>query len=114
MHSLNPPCEIAYSSIWIFPRVKFDGHPSVMMGFLRNIEGVGPLIRQTNFVSDDWGTKSIDLKNELSLRTFLVMHETDGSCGEEGLGCFLGCPSLLALLVLACHFEIYLAIWDIS
>ncbi|GJX44694.1 hypothetical protein Tco_0261370 [Tanacetum coccineum] len=27
--------------------LRFDGHPSVMMGFLRNIEGIGPHIRIT-------------------------------------------------------------------
>nr|GEV46791.1 hypothetical protein [Tanacetum cinerariifolium] len=50
--------------------LRLDGHPSVMMGFLKNIEG---------------GTKPSDSKNELSLRTFLVMNETDGSVGLGGL-----------------------------
>ncbi|GJR45672.1 hypothetical protein Tco_1313775 [Tanacetum coccineum] len=59
MHSFDPTREIANSSICIFPRVKFyshdpaihhsghdvkrrvEGHPSVMIEFLRNIEGIG-------------------------------------------------------------------------
>ncbi|GKE68439.1 hypothetical protein Tco_1526511 [Tanacetum coccineum] len=64
MHSFDPTCEIANSFICIFPRVKFsshdsvvhhlghdvkrrvevNGHPSIMIGFLRNIKGIGPLI----------------------------------------------------------------------
>ncbi|GKB10540.1 hypothetical protein Tco_0844463, partial [Tanacetum coccineum] len=112
----------------------FDGHPSVMMRFLRNIEGMGPHMRylwyasslrvgnmskyytsnppalgsslcessffltismnitspsshlvQTNSMSDNWGAKLSDSKNELSLRTFSVMNETDGSGDVEGL-----------------------------
>ncbi|GKE05765.1 hypothetical protein Tco_1397783 [Tanacetum coccineum] len=43
------------------------------------------LFVQTNSVSDDWGTKPSDSKNELSWRNFSVMNETDGSGGEEGL-----------------------------
>ncbi|GJU79293.1 putative reverse transcriptase domain-containing protein [Tanacetum coccineum] len=62
--------------------LRFDGHPSMMMGFLRNIEGIGPHISS---VLEDWGTNPSDLKNELSLRTFLVMNETDGLGGVEGL-----------------------------
>ncbi|GJV07161.1 hypothetical protein Tco_1344817 [Tanacetum coccineum] len=114
--------------------LRFDGHLSVMMGFLRNIEGIGSHIRylwyassllvsnmskyptsyslasgsslwessffwtisinimspssplmQTSSVLDDWGTNPSDSKNELSLRTFSVMNETDGSGGVEGL-----------------------------
>ncbi|GJV79208.1 hypothetical protein Tco_1515078 [Tanacetum coccineum] len=41
---------------------------------------------QTNSVSDDWGTKLGDSRNELSLRTFSVMNEIDGSGGEGGVG----------------------------
>nr|GEY88529.1 hypothetical protein [Tanacetum cinerariifolium] len=39
---------------------------------------------------DDLGTKPSDSKNELNLRTFSVMNETDGSGGMEGLSlcCF--------------------------
>ncbi|GKD35398.1 hypothetical protein Tco_1250907, partial [Tanacetum coccineum] len=33
---------------------------------------------------DDWGTNLSDSKNELSLRTFSVINETDGSGGVEG------------------------------
>ncbi|GJW20234.1 hypothetical protein Tco_0030856 [Tanacetum coccineum] len=40
---------------------------------------------QTNFASDDQGTKFIDSRNELSLQTFSVMNETDGSDGEGRL-----------------------------
>nr|GEW66394.1 hypothetical protein [Tanacetum cinerariifolium] len=50
----------------------FDGHPSVMMGFLRNKDGIRLYI----------GTKLDDSRNELSLRTFFVMNEIDGSGGE--------------------------------
>nr|GEU90006.1 hypothetical protein [Tanacetum cinerariifolium] len=108
--SLGSMIEVIFSTI-----MKSMTHPSVMMRFLRNIEGIGLLISvfiyfifllvriiillnylnkhqslssffvQTNYVSDDWGTKPSDLKNELSWRTFLVTNETDGSDGEEGL-----------------------------
>ncbi|GJY44774.1 hypothetical protein Tco_0432987 [Tanacetum coccineum] len=43
-----------------------------------------PLV-QTSLVLDDWATNPSDSKNELSLRTFSVMNETDGSGGVEGL-----------------------------
>ncbi|GJX69676.1 hypothetical protein Tco_0326715 [Tanacetum coccineum] len=36
-------------------------------------------------VPDNWGTMPSDSKNELSLRTFSVMNETDGSGDAEGL-----------------------------
>ncbi|GJV70819.1 hypothetical protein Tco_1490814 [Tanacetum coccineum] len=36
-------------------------------------------------MSDDWGTKVNDSRNELSLRTFSVTNEIDGSGGEDGL-----------------------------
>ncbi|GJR66487.1 ribonuclease H-like domain-containing protein [Tanacetum coccineum] len=61
MHPFNPSCEIANSSICVFPRVKLSPHdpivhhsghdikrrvkvnlPSTMMGFRRNIKGTGP------------------------------------------------------------------------
>nr|GEU98999.1 reverse transcriptase domain-containing protein [Tanacetum cinerariifolium] len=40
---------------------------------------------QTSLVLEDWGTSPSDSKNELSLRTFSVMNEIDGSGGTEGL-----------------------------
>ncbi|GJZ58857.1 hypothetical protein Tco_0614673 [Tanacetum coccineum] len=43
-----------------------------------------PLV-QTSSVLDDLGTNPSDSKNELSLRTFSVMNETDRSGGVEGL-----------------------------
>ncbi|GKE89484.1 hypothetical protein Tco_1566959 [Tanacetum coccineum] len=43
-----------------------------------------PLV-QTNYVPDNWGAKPSDSKKELSLRTFSVMSETDGSGDAEGL-----------------------------
>ncbi|GJS71994.1 hypothetical protein Tco_0704835 [Tanacetum coccineum] len=43
-----------------------------------------PLV-QTNSMSNNWGAKPRDLKNELSFRTFSVMNEIDGSGGAEGL-----------------------------
>ncbi|GKA04530.1 hypothetical protein Tco_0683650 [Tanacetum coccineum] len=36
-------------------------------------------------MSNNWGAKPRDLKNELSFRTFSVMNEIDGSGGAEGL-----------------------------
>ncbi|GJR36651.1 hypothetical protein Tco_1212335 [Tanacetum coccineum] len=50
---------------------------------------------QTNSMSDDWGTKPDDSRNELSLQTFSVMNEIDGS-GCEGLAWLLGiyCDSI--------------------
>ncbi|GJY47098.1 hypothetical protein Tco_0436161 [Tanacetum coccineum] len=50
-----------------------------------NITSLSSLFVQTNFMSDDWGTKPSDLKNELSWRIFPVTNETDGSGGKEGL-----------------------------
>nr|GEX98725.1 retrotransposon Orf1 [Tanacetum cinerariifolium] len=43
-----------------------------------------PLV-QTSSALDDWGTNPSDSKNELSLRTFWVMNETNGSGGVERL-----------------------------
>nr|GEV91386.1 hypothetical protein [Tanacetum cinerariifolium] len=57
--------------------LRFDGNPFVMMGFLRNIEGIGPHISS---VLEDWGTNPSDLKNELSLRTFSLMDRVDSPC----------------------------------
>ncbi|GKC91531.1 hypothetical protein Tco_1152180, partial [Tanacetum coccineum] len=116
----------------------FDRHPSVMMGFLMSIEGIGPLIRsffmrinillyyfnkhhvtvipfvQTNSASDDWGTKPDDLRNELSLRTFFVMNEIDGSGGEGGVVLmFLVLFLSAAPYLLTCDHGICLVAWDI-
>ncbi|GJY65098.1 hypothetical protein Tco_0466558 [Tanacetum coccineum] len=108
--------------------LRFDEHPYVMMGFLRNIEGIGPLIRslfagiiilfdyfnkhyvtvipllKTYYVPNDWGTKVSDSRNELNVWTFSVTNETDGSGGEDGLVLILSelsfssCSSPLGLL----------------
>ncbi|GKE59139.1 hypothetical protein Tco_1498324, partial [Tanacetum coccineum] len=50
-----------------------------------NITSPSSSFVQTNFVSDDRGTKPDDSRNELSLRTFFVMNEIDGSSGEGGV-----------------------------
>nr|GEV69291.1 hypothetical protein [Tanacetum cinerariifolium] len=56
-------------------------------------EGSG-WVEETNFVSDYQGTKSDDSRNELSLQTFYVINEIDGSGGEDGVVLmFLGLPS---------------------
>ncbi|GJU33350.1 hypothetical protein Tco_1176939 [Tanacetum coccineum] len=94
--------------------LRFDGHPSMMMGFLINIERIGPHIRfalwessfvltisinitspssplvQTSLVLEDWGTNPSDSKNELSLRTFFVMNEIDRPGGLSLDHSFLG------------------------
>ncbi|GJY17267.1 hypothetical protein Tco_0388758 [Tanacetum coccineum] len=92
--------------------LRFDGHPSIMMGFHRNIEGIGPYMRfflvgifilsvyldkhyvaspslvQTSSEVGDRGTNLSDSKSELNLRTFSVMNETDGSGGVGESGWF--------------------------
>nr|GEZ08649.1 hypothetical protein [Tanacetum cinerariifolium] len=63
---------------------------------------------QTNSVLDDWGNKPSDSKNELSLRTFSMTNETDGSGGEEGLVLGIKCskafPLLVMMILLLVHF----------
>ncbi|GKE45161.1 hypothetical protein Tco_1472445, partial [Tanacetum coccineum] len=95
----------------------FDKLPPIMIGFLKNKDGIGPLISsssressyfliisinitsssssfvQTNFVLGDWGTKLKDSRNELSLQTFSVMSEILGSGGEgRFMSMFSGLP----------------------
>nr|GEV33382.1 hypothetical protein [Tanacetum cinerariifolium] len=80
--------------------LRFDGHPSVIIGFLRNIEGMVPhrdiCDMQARFKLGMFqnipppilllqGAKPSDSKNELSLQTFLVINETDRSGDVEGL-----------------------------
>nr|GEU43877.1 hypothetical protein [Tanacetum cinerariifolium] len=66
----------------LFGILRFNGHPSVMKGFFRNVEKVWTTHKvQTSLVLDDWGTNLSDSKNELSLSTFSVINEMDGSGG---------------------------------
>nr|GEW29874.1 putative reverse transcriptase domain-containing protein [Tanacetum cinerariifolium] len=79
--------------------LRLEGHPPMMMGFLRNIEGIGPHIRmisinitspssclvQMSSKLGDRGTNPSDSKSELNLRTFSVRNEIDGSGGIEEL-----------------------------
>ncbi|GJR91907.1 hypothetical protein Tco_0215918 [Tanacetum coccineum] len=100
--------------------LRFDRLLPTMMGFLKNMDGIRPHIRhlcsclressyfliisinitslsssfvQTNFVSDDQGTKPNDSRNELSLQTLYMRNEINGSGGEDGVVLmFLGFP----------------------
>nr|GEW97403.1 hypothetical protein [Tanacetum cinerariifolium] len=51
-----------------FETFRFDEHPSIMMGSLKNKDGMGPLIR-----------------NESSLQTFSMMNKINRSSGEGGV-----------------------------
>nr|GEY22736.1 hypothetical protein [Tanacetum cinerariifolium] len=140
----------------------FDGFPPIMIGFLKNKDGIESLIRylcyasslldgniskysipispafvfsptsgpsmrgssfflinsinimspsspfmQTNSVSDEWGTKPSDSKNELSFYTFSVTNEIDGSGGEEGLVLMF-----FGLSLSSCSSSYGLLFWD--
>ncbi|GKE27745.1 hypothetical protein Tco_1443129 [Tanacetum coccineum] len=50
-----------------------------------NITSPSSSLVQMSLVLDDGGTNPSDSKNELNLRTFLVMNETDGLGGVENL-----------------------------
>ncbi|GJU16583.1 hypothetical protein Tco_1144549 [Tanacetum coccineum] len=108
-----------------FPICKwFDGHPSILMGFRRNIEGIGPHMRiisinitssfssfvQTSSALGDMGTNPSDSKSELNLRTFSVMNEFDGSGGVGELGWFFGLSlSLIPHSLLFCRGNHFVA-----
>ncbi|GJR74031.1 reverse transcriptase domain-containing protein [Tanacetum coccineum] len=57
---------------------------SYFLTILINITSSSSHLVQTSLMLDDWGTNPSDSKNELSLRTFSVINETDRSGGVEG------------------------------
>nr|GEY78319.1 hypothetical protein [Tanacetum cinerariifolium] len=81
MYSLNSSCEVAYSPVWIFPRVKFSSRDPILQHLGHDVQRRVEIY--TNFTYDDQGTKSDDSRNKLSLRTFSMMNEIDGS-GDDG------------------------------
>nr|GEU51057.1 hypothetical protein [Tanacetum cinerariifolium] len=61
------------------------GELSFVLTISINITSMSSPLVQTSYVLEDWGTNPSDSKNELSLRTFSVMNEIDGSVGTKGL-----------------------------
>ncbi|GKE65839.1 hypothetical protein Tco_1520000 [Tanacetum coccineum] len=77
-----------------------------------NITSPSSSLVQTSSVLDDGGTNPSDSKNELNLRTFLVMNETNRSSGvEESKWIFLGCPSLLPHSLQFCRHRNRFVAW---
>ncbi|GJX96206.1 hypothetical protein Tco_0352004 [Tanacetum coccineum] len=85
-----------------------------------NITSPSSTLVQTYSMSGDWGTKVSDSRNELSLRTFSVTNETDGSGGEDGLvliffgSSFSSCSSPLGLLFEDCVTKIGLLGFEVN
>nr|GEV47042.1 hypothetical protein [Tanacetum cinerariifolium] len=72
-----------------------------------NIMSPSSPFMQINSVSDEWGTKPSDSKNELSFYTFSVTNEIDGSGSEEGLVLMF-----FGLSLSSCSFSSGLLFWD--
>ncbi|GJR04942.1 hypothetical protein Tco_0527926 [Tanacetum coccineum] len=70
---------------------------------------------QTNYVLDDGGTKFNDSRNNLSLQTFFVMNEIDGSGGNGGSGLMyygsssssLGSSSFLVMVIVLTKWRVW-------
>ncbi|GJW81001.1 hypothetical protein Tco_0144976 [Tanacetum coccineum] len=107
MHSIDPSCEIANSSIRVFPReyveilyLVFSCFGFLLMGivilldyFNKQYVAVIPF-GANNSMMDDWGINPSDSKNELRVALFLGM-DCDG-VDRLGLGSALAIRSVMA------------------